>query len=242
MAEEDFYGGLLARLHAHHYQGHASAAAAKLHELLGERQPAVVVDLGCGSGDLLASFARPGARLLGVDLSPALLAYAAERVPGAELLEASIYEAELPASMHLLCAVGEVVQYGPDPRAGLAGLSWLCTLASERLIPGGLLAFDLVTPGRAGPTGARSFTRRHAEDLEVGVEASEEGPVLTRTITTRSGGRVEVERHVQETVDVEEARAQVAASGLEVVYLAADYAGTPISTATSSVAVVARRA
>lgn len=240
MAETAFYGPLLARLHAEHYRSHSLAAAQRIAQLLGGREPEVVVDLGCGSGDLLAALASPGRSLIGVDRSPELLAYAAQRVPSASLQLGSIYEVVLPAEVDVLCAVGEVLQYGPDPRAGLEAVVWLCELAGERLRPGGLLAFDLVTPGRAGPSGRRVLEREEG-GISVEVCAYEVGRQLERTITTSEGEHVEVEVHRQVSVTPGEALEAVTGAGLALELLAADYEGTDISELTSSVAVVARR-
>ena len=240
MAEDAFYGELLARLHAEDYADHALGAATKIRDLLAGRMPHTVVDLGCGPGDLLATFAEEGAELLGVDRSPQLLAYAAHRAPTARLVEASIYDAELPGRIDLLCAVGEVVQYGPDPRAGLAGLRWLCELAAERLSPHGLLVFDLVGPGRVDASG-RSSLARELGDRTVSVEAALDGRTLTRRITTTEAGRSETEVHVQEVLATAEVLAELAAAGFEAAYLAGGYAEEALTNPASTIAIIAKR-
>lgn len=240
LAEETFYGELLARLHAEDYADHALGAATKIRDLLAGTEPRCVVDLGCGPGDLLAAFAAESSELLGVDRSPALLAYAARRAPSARLVEASIYDAELPERIDLLCAVGEVVQYGPDPRAGLSGLRWLCTLAGERLAAGGLLAFDLVGPGRVGAT-ASSHLKRELGARTVEVEAQLNGRTLTRRITTTEAGRSETEVHHQEVVTTGEVLSELSAVGLEVLYLAGGYADEELGEPASTIAVIARQ-
>ncbi|MCC7362976.1 MAG: class I SAM-dependent methyltransferase [Dehalococcoidia bacterium] len=52
------------------------------------RDPGDVLDIGCGSGRLLARVAErfPAARLTGIDLSPFMLERAVQRVPGARLV------------------------------------------------------------------------------------------------------------------------------------------------------------
>lgn len=61
------------------------ARRARSYELLGVRQGAVVADVGCGIGTVLADLLERGARAVGVDSSEAMVREAARRVPGAEL-------------------------------------------------------------------------------------------------------------------------------------------------------------
>lgn len=67
--------------------------------LLGDIRGQVVLDLGCGSGENLMPLRRRGAHVIGVDLSPELLTWAAKRCysEGCALLLASAYETGLPA-------------------------------------------------------------------------------------------------------------------------------------------------
>lgn len=68
--------------------------------LLGDVKDEVVVDLGCGSGEELIPLRRRGARVIGIDISPHLIAIALERLQmygmEAELEVASAYETHLP--------------------------------------------------------------------------------------------------------------------------------------------------
>lgn len=68
--------------------------------LLGDVQNKVVLDLGCGSGEEVVPLRQRGARVIGVDISPDLIAIAHERLRkygvDAELRVASAYETQVP--------------------------------------------------------------------------------------------------------------------------------------------------
>jgi len=67
--------------------------------LLGDVQNKLVVDLGCGSGEEIVPLRQRGARVVGIDISPHLIAIAHERLAkygvDAELRIASAYETHL---------------------------------------------------------------------------------------------------------------------------------------------------
>jgi SAM-dependent methyltransferase len=69
----------------------AVLSAADLHE--GER----LLDVGCGSGTLLAAAARAGTLPVGVDISPRMVEAAARRVPGAVVVVADAETTDLRA-------------------------------------------------------------------------------------------------------------------------------------------------
>jgi len=68
--------------------------------LLGDVQNKVVLDLGCGSGEEVVPLRQRGARVIGVDISPDLIAIAHERLRkyglDAEVRVASAYETQVP--------------------------------------------------------------------------------------------------------------------------------------------------
>jgi SAM-dependent methyltransferase len=68
--------------------------------LLGDMRERLVLDLGCGTGQNLIPLARRGARTIGMDISPELVALARQRVQDAgvkaDLRVASAYETGLP--------------------------------------------------------------------------------------------------------------------------------------------------
>ena len=182
----EFYGEDLATIHAEGFGQLAEAAAGEVLDFLGDQAAgARVLDLGCGAGALAAALTAAGVRVWGADISPALLAIARRRAPGAEFVEGSIHELDLPQA-RAACAIGEVVNYLADPRAGPEGLAAFLAKAHAALEPGGLLLFDAAAPGRGG---SRGFTE--GDSWAVGAVSEEADGLLTRRITTfrRDGER-----------------------------------------------------
>ena len=142
-----FYPADLARIHDEGFGDFARAAACALLE----RRPAagLVVELGCGSGISSQIFARNGYDVLGIDLSAEMLAIAQRRVPVGDFRQGSIWDAELPRCT-AVTAIGEVINYAADQRAGAERLPGLFERVHHALQPGGLFMFDFALPGRGG--------------------------------------------------------------------------------------------
>ncbi|AWM77714.1 class I SAM-dependent methyltransferase [Phenylobacterium parvum] len=175
----DFYARDLAEIHAEGFGALGAAAAQVVHEALGDRiNGARVVDIGCGAGALSAPLSEAGAEVWGLDLSPDLLDIARRQAPGAVFRQGSLHEVDLPQA-DVVCAIGEVVNYLADPRAGETGLADFLHRASGALPQGGLLLFDAAAPGRGA---SRSFTE--GPGWAVGAVSEEAGGILTRRITT----------------------------------------------------------
>lgn len=114
-----------------------------------QRTGAPVLDAGCGTGRVLLPLARAGYAVTGLDVSPAMLARARERLAA---------EPELAARVTLVQA--DVRSFALDARFALAFMALntflhLVTLADQRaalqrlyehLQPGGLLLLDLFNP------------------------------------------------------------------------------------------------
>jgi len=89
-----------------------------------------VLDVGCGGGILSESMAQRGARVLGIDLAPALLEvaqlHAAESKASLEYrcIAAEDLAAERPASFELVTCM-EMLEHVPDPAATLRALARL---------------------------------------------------------------------------------------------------------------------
>jgi ubiquinone/menaquinone biosynthesis C-methylase UbiE len=65
-------------------------------EYLASREPGVALDAACGTGRFAEFLARSGHRVIGVDCSPDMLAYARQRVPEAEFHVAELDRLPLP--------------------------------------------------------------------------------------------------------------------------------------------------
>jgi SAM-dependent methyltransferase len=181
---EPFYGPEQAAIHDEAF-GHTATNAARL--LLDRLEQAgltegTVVDLGCGTGILAARLAEAGYEVVGLDLSPAMLARARRAAPHADLRLGSVHDAELPRAVGV-AAVGEVLNYATDPRAGAAALGPAFARVHDALVPGGVFVFDVAGPGRGGPGGGGQRFHVH-HDWCMGTTVAEEGQRLTRDMVT----------------------------------------------------------
>jgi SAM-dependent methyltransferase len=75
--------------------GFVSGYGAELVDVLDPRPGERVLDLGCGTGTLLAEIVRRGARGIGIDADAAMVAAARTNVPDAEILRADGHAFEL---------------------------------------------------------------------------------------------------------------------------------------------------
>jgi len=117
----------------------------------------LVVDLGCGSGIWAAALVDAGYDVIGVDQSAAVLEIARERAPGARFVQASLFDVKLPPCS-AVTALGECFSYAIDPRAGRPALALVLRRIADALRPGGLLVFDVITPGSEPESGRRTWS------------------------------------------------------------------------------------
>jgi SAM-dependent methyltransferase len=119
---------------------------------------------------------------VGIDISPAMIALARQRVPSGEFHVASFLDFPLPPC-GAITALGEVVCYLFDGRNHRSALARWIKQAYRALLPGGLLVFDIAEVGlnRKTPPAWRS-----GDDWACGVwrEYDERRSQLTRHITT----------------------------------------------------------
>jgi SAM-dependent methyltransferase len=213
------YAPGLARAHDDGSRAVAEAAAETAATLLNDQghDRGLVVDLGCGSGVTARLLTAAGYDVLGVDLSPAMIELARRQTPEARFTVGSVYDAEIPAGAVGVLAIGEVINYAFDPRAGPAGLDRLVGRVAAALAPGGLFLLDTAEPGRAGPC---AYKWTDTPGWTVCGMVEEAGDRLTRQIVTfvRDGDRYrrEDETHVLALLDPGIVEATLRGHGLRV--------------------------
>jgi ArsR family transcriptional regulator len=82
-----------------------------------------VIDLGCGTGELLSHLAPAVARVIGVDREPSMLEIARRRLAAhahVELIEAALESVPLPSDTADAALLGLVLHHLPDPALVLA--------------------------------------------------------------------------------------------------------------------------
>jgi SAM-dependent methyltransferase len=148
-----FYGPEQAAIH-HERFGALAADAARL--VLGELHRAgiaggTVVDLGSGTGIYARALSDAGYDVIGVDISSDMVELARTTAPDAMFRAGSVHDFAIPPGAVVVTALGEVLNYATDQRAGLDALTSLAARVRAALAPNGLFVFDVATPGRAGP-------------------------------------------------------------------------------------------
>jgi SAM-dependent methyltransferase len=209
-----FYGEDLAAIHDAGFGDWAHGAA---NVLLAHAPPGLVVDLGCGTGILAQQLGKAGRPVLGVDLSPAMLAIARRRAPKAEFRAGSLLDADLPPCA-AVAIVGEGVNFLADGARHAVRLRHLFRRAFASLAPGGVLLLDAAGPGRANRGTVRTW--QDGPDWLVAAEARERGGRLTRRIVAfrRVDGawRRSEETHVLRLVEPKRLKADLERTGFQV--------------------------
>jgi SAM-dependent methyltransferase len=159
MTHADAYQHDLAYIHDAGFGGFAKGSAPGLLRLFRQNgiTEGIVVDLGCGSGIWARALADSGYEVVGVDISPAMIELARQRVPEATFHVQSFVEFPMPAC-RAVTALGEVFNYLFDPKNSLRTLGRVCQKVFDALKPKGLLAFDVAEPGRC-----KGLTQRFTE-------------------------------------------------------------------------------
>jgi len=207
----------LAYIHDVGYGGFAAGSApGLLHELHAAGiESGRVVDLGCGSGIWARHLTDAGYDVLGVDLSPAMIELARQRVPQAQFQVASFLEFELPPC-RAVTALGEVFNYLFDQRVSLDTLQDVLKRVFAALAPGGLLIFDIATLDRHRSR-KQAFTEGDDWSCLVEYDRDEAKRRLTRRIVTfrRIGEmyRRREETHHQQLFDPAEVLARLQRAG-----------------------------
>ena len=160
----------------------------------------LVVDLGCGGGLWARRLTDAGYRVLGIDISPDMIALARKRVPEGSFRAGSFLNLDFPDCV-AITALGECFNYTFDRGNNRSSLCGLFRRAFRALRPGGLLVFDVAEPGRARGS-SRCFWKGPDWACLTDFVQDEPQHRLTRQITTfrrlgRSYRRAE-ETHVQQ--------------------------------------------
>lgn len=148
-----------------------------------------VVDLGCGSGIWAARLVRAGYAAHGIDISPDMIALARRRAPRATFECASMLRAELPRCS-AVTAMGECINYLFDRRAGADAIPGLFRRVHHALMPGGLFALDVATPGRASGPPVKLVERADWLVLSASREDVHTRTLTRRIVTFRRAGRL----------------------------------------------------
>jgi SAM-dependent methyltransferase len=133
--------GLMARWWAEFVEGGADV---EYFQSLIEQNGQPALDLGCGTGRLLAQFRRSGLDVDGCDISEDMIARCREQFgddPGAQLYVQATNELERPRRYQTVIICGSF-GIGGTRRDDMEGLRRI----HQHLLPGGLLAFDLYIP------------------------------------------------------------------------------------------------
>lgn len=153
--------------------------------LADERAARTIVDLGCGTGLLTVSLARPGRKVLGIDPSETMIGYARSRA-GADRVSWLVGDSRAigAARADLVIMSGNVAQH-------ILGEQWRRTLRDVRdaLRPDGTVAFESRNPA------ARAWQEWTEEDTR-GTRATAVGPLTEwLEVTCVRDGEVTVVGH-----------------------------------------------
>ena len=218
----DFYREDVAYIHDVGHADFALRSAPGILEILRENgvTEGLVVDLGCGSGQWARELLWAGYRVLGIDISEAMIGLAREKAPGAEFRVGSLFEAEIPPC-DAVTSISEVLNYLFDTEKEGRGLERVFGRVYGALRPGGVFVFDVLGPGQVPPgTRARGFSV--GEDWAVLNEKEEDrerGTMERRIVSFRKVGehyRRDEEVHRVRLYDSEEVEAKLEEAGFEV--------------------------
>lgn len=179
-----FYREDLAYTHARGYTHLAVQAADRLIDELGKAKNTngVIVELGCGPGATAARLLTAKYHVVGIDISPDMLALAREHAPRGEFIEASWTDWEIPPCDAVL-AVNEVLNYAPDSSVTLKSLERVFARVFKALWPGGVFLFDIAGPGRVEGGGPQTTTVVGDDWATIVTATEDKKGILNRHIT-----------------------------------------------------------
>lgn len=213
----DFYGSDLAAAHASGFSDLSLAGGRLVLDVLHESglTRGTIVDLGCGSGEWVRLAASHGFDAVGVDVSPHMTGRAAG-ASSATFVTASLWDFDIVGPAVAVTAFGEALTYGTPRLPTAADLLALFRRVSRALVPGGLLAFDVIMPGE--PMRYRRWTDLADHTILVDVEEDPATATVTRSIVVfaRDGEAYHRsdERHIVRIYDQADIEQALASAGL----------------------------
>jgi SAM-dependent methyltransferase len=243
MKPTKFYGPDLAYIHDSGFLDFARAAAPGIVKRLKRSVPhgRLVVEIGCGSGELARCLVKEGWRVLGIDRSPDMLRLARNKAPAARFRLAD-WRSFTPPLCDAMVAAGECFNYFRPPReAHELALAAFIRRAGSSLKPRGLLVFDFLET-RPGRRTSRKFLAAGLDWVVSGIVA-ESGGLITRRMTTvrfmARGHRVLREVHKQLRIGRPPVEAALRKAGFEARFFEG-YGRTPLPDGHVVVAAVKR--
>jgi SAM-dependent methyltransferase len=232
---EEWFNDAYLHLYPHRDDADAERLVALLVRVLPWRPGWRVLDVACGEGRHARALAAAGARVVGLDLSPGLLARAREatRAPlvRADLRDLPVRRGTMDLTVNLFTSFGYFDSDG-EHAAALAGMV-------QTVRPGGWFALDFLNaaavratlvPEEAGTLAGTSVTlRRRLEDA---------GRYVVKDIELADGRRFRERVRLFEPAELE---AMLAGVGAEVHHRFGDYDGAPLAAGSPRVLLLAGR-
>jgi SAM-dependent methyltransferase len=186
--EKAFYGPDLAAIHHRFYSEFVQGAAPGVIALLRANgiKRGVVLDLGCGAGQLSARLLKAGYRTVGIDVSEAMIRIARRECPKGTFVCGSVVRAKLPQATGAV-ALGEVFNYLKSKQE----MQQTFRNVFRALAPGGVLICDIKEPLPGKEKKFRS-SARWERDWAIAVEVEEDpraNRLVRRIVTFRKCGR-----------------------------------------------------
>ncbi|MCC6274218.1 MAG: methyltransferase domain-containing protein [Leptospiraceae bacterium] len=105
------------------------------------RNPAQIIDLGCGTGSLLSEFGELHAEKIGLDISEEMLEVARRNHPGMNFIQGNLLDFSLETKTELLLCTHDTINY----LTNLKDLEEHFKCAKSNLASGGLYFFDVTS-------------------------------------------------------------------------------------------------
>ncbi len=136
------YHSTLADIHDRFFKVHSLSAARLVLEKT-ENPTGTIVDLGCGSGDLLLAFQEAGFQKgFGFDVSEEMIRLSKNKVPDFHFEVADLFDSEIP-SANVITMVGEIICYASASHTNDEIAERLLNNIYSSLQPNGYFLFDV---------------------------------------------------------------------------------------------------